>query len=108
MTTLTKICGLTTAGALDAALDDDSVEDDPRWETRDDLAAAIETLRQSARVWDADLIAHSGVVLSISHDGDVQATLGVIRSSDEKTVKAIRKKNAAIAEAGVSSPVRLS
>src|SRR5690606_8026958 len=24
--------------ALDAALDDDSVEDDPRWETRDDLA----------------------------------------------------------------------
>lgn len=86
--------------ALDAALDEDSVEDDPRWETRDDLAGAIETLRQSARDWDQDLIAHAGVVLSISHDGDVQATLGVIRSSDEKTVKAIRKKKAAIAEAG--------
>ena len=86
--------------ALDAALDEDSVEDDPRWETRDDLAAAIETLRQSARDWDQDLIAHAGVVLSISHDGDVHATLGVIRSSDEKTVKAIRKKKAAIAEAG--------
>lgn len=86
--------------ALDAALDDDSVEDDPRWETRDDLAAAIETLRQSARDWDQDLIAHAGVVLSISHDGDVQATLGVIRQSDEKTVKAIRKKKAALVEAG--------
>jgi len=86
--------------ALDAALDDDSVEDDPRWETRDDLAAGIETLRQSARIWDQDLIAHAGVVLSISHDGDVQATLGVIRSSDEKTVKAIRKKKMALAEAG--------
>ncbi|MEY2757377.1 MAG: hypothetical protein RIR33_1155 [Pseudomonadota bacterium] len=86
--------------ALDAELDDDSVEDDPRWETRDDLAAAIETLRQSARNWDQDLIAHAGVVLSISHDGDVQATLGVIRSSDEKTVKAIRKKKAAPAHVG--------
>jgi ParB family chromosome partitioning protein len=86
--------------ALDAALDDDSVEDDPRWETRDDLAAAIETLRQSARVWDADLIAHAGVILSISHDGDVQATLGVIRQSDEKTVKAIRKRKATLVEAG--------
>lgn len=86
--------------ALDAALDDDSVEDDLRWETRDDLAAAIETLRQSARVWDADLIAHAGVVLSINHDGDVQATLGVVRSFDEKTVKAIRRKKAALAEAG--------
>jgi ParB family chromosome partitioning protein len=86
--------------ALDAALDDDSVEDDPRWETRDDLAAAIEALRQSARIWDQDLIAHAGVVLSISHDGDVQATLGVVRSSDEKTVKAIRKKKMALAEVG--------
>jgi ParB family chromosome partitioning protein len=86
--------------ALDAAVDDDSVEDDPRWETRDDLAAAIETLRQAARVWDADMIAHAGVVLSLSHDGDVQATLGVIRQADEKTVKAIRKKMAALAEAG--------
>lgn len=86
--------------ALDAALDDDSVEDDPRWETRDDLAAAIETVRQSARVWDADLIAHAGVVLSINHDGDIHATLGVVRSSDEKTVKAIRKKKSALAEAG--------
>lgn len=86
--------------ALDAALDDDSVEDDPRWETRDDLAAAIENLRQSARNWDQDLIAHAGVVLSISHDGDVQATLGVIRQADEKTVKSIRKKKTALAAAG--------
>lgn len=85
---------------LDTALDNDSVEDDPRWETRDDLTAAIETLRQSAREWDADLIAHAGVVLSIGHDGNVQATLGVIRSSDEKAVKAIRKKKTALAEAG--------
>lgn len=85
---------------LDAAVDDDSVEEDPRWETRDDLAAAIENLRQSARDWDADLIAHAGMVLSINHDGDVHATLGVVRQSDERTVKAIRRKKGALVEAG--------
>lgn len=78
--------------ALDAELDDDSVEDDPRWETRDTLAGAIESLRQAARVWDKEIIAHAGVVLSISHDGEVHAALGVVRQSDEKMVKAIRKR----------------
>jgi ParB family chromosome partitioning protein len=84
---------------LDAALDEDSVEDDPRWEARDDLAAAIETLRQSARVWDADLIAHAGVVLSIGHDGEFHAAPGIVRRSDEKAVKAISRKKAAMQEA---------
>lgn len=79
-------------GALDAALDEDSLEDDARWETRDTLAAAIETLRQSARVWDKELMAHAGVVLSISHDGDVHATPGIVRQPDEKTIRAIRKR----------------
>jgi len=78
--------------ALDAALDDDSVDDDPRWDTRDTLAASIETLRQAARVWNTDLIAHAGVVVGISHDGEAYATLGVVRQSDEKTIKAIRKR----------------
>ncbi len=78
--------------ALDAVLDDDSVEDDLRWETRDDLAAAIETLRQSARVWGKEIIAHAGVVLSISYDAEVRAALGVVRLADEKTINAIRKR----------------
>lgn len=81
--------------ALDVALDDDSVEDDPRWEERDTIAAALETLRQSARVWDEEIIAHAGVVLSITHDGEMQATLGVVRQADEKAIKAIHKKRAA-------------
>jgi ParB family chromosome partitioning protein len=78
--------------ALDAALDEDSIEDDPRWDVRDTLAAAIETLRQSARVWNTDLIAHAGVVIAINHDGEAYATLGVVRQSDEKTIKDIRKR----------------
>lgn len=68
------------------------MEEDPRGETRDTLAGAIESLRQSARVWNRELIAHAGVVLLISHDGEAYATLGVVRQSDEKTVKAIRKQ----------------
>ncbi|MCF8508481.1 MAG: hypothetical protein K9G83_07065, partial [Hyphomonadaceae bacterium] len=78
--------------ALDAALDEDSIEDDPRWDARDTLAASIETLRQSARVWNADLIAHAGVVIAINHDGEAYATLGVVRQSDEKTIRDIRKR----------------
>lgn len=78
--------------ALDAALDEDSIEDDPRWEKRDTLAAAIETLRQSARVWNKDLIAYAGVVIAINHDGGAYATLGVVRQSDEKTIRDIRKR----------------
>jgi hypothetical protein len=78
--------------ALDAALDEDSIEDDPRWDARDTLAAAIETLRQSARVWNTDLIAHAGVVIAINHDGEAYATLGVVRQSDEKMIKDIRKR----------------
>jgi ParB family transcriptional regulator, chromosome partitioning protein len=78
--------------ALDAALDEDSIEDDPRWDARDTLSAAIETLRQSARVWNTDLIAHAGVVIAVNHDGAAYATLGVVRQSDEKTIKDIRKR----------------
>jgi ParB family chromosome partitioning protein len=78
--------------ALDAALDEDSIEEDPRWDARDTLAASIETLRQSARVWNTDLIAHAGVVIAINHDGEAYATLGVVRQPDEKTIKDIRKR----------------
>ena len=78
--------------ALDAALEDNSIDDDPRWDKRDTLAAAIETLRQSARVWNKNLIANAGVVIAINHDGEAYATLGVVRQSDEKTIKDIRKR----------------
>ncbi|MDP3736419.1 MAG: ParB/RepB/Spo0J family partition protein [Hyphomonadaceae bacterium] len=90
--------------ALDEALDQDSVEDDPRWETRDDLAAAIEALRQSARDWDKELKPLAGVVLSIDHDGRVHSAFGVVRQADEKTIRAIRKRRQT-AETGESGSV---
>ena len=97
---------------LDAALDEDSIENDPRWDAHDTLAAAIETLRQSARVWNTDLIAHAGVVIAINPDGEAYATLGVVRQSDEKTIKDIRKRleraetgdDAVIDDEAVASP----
>jgi ParB family transcriptional regulator, chromosome partitioning protein len=90
--------------ALDDALDRDSVEDDPRWETRDDLAAGIETLRQSARDWDKELKPLAGVVLSIDHEGRVHSAFGVVRQADEKTIRAIRKRRQT-AEKGESGSV---
>jgi len=79
---------------LDEALDQDSVEDDPRWEARDTLAGRLETIRQAARVWPPTLIAHAGVVLSIDYDGHSCATCGFIRQDDEKAVRAILAKSA--------------
>ncbi len=84
---------------LDEALDQDSVEDDPRWEARDTLAGQLETIRQAARVWPPTLIAHAGVVLSIDYDGHSCATCGFVRQNDEKTVRALLAK-AAREEAG--------
>lgn len=77
--------------ALDEAIDADSIEEDPRWDARDDLAAQIETIRQAARVWNPALMALSGVVLSISYDGEISTVSGVVRASDEKAVREIRK-----------------
>jgi ParB family transcriptional regulator, chromosome partitioning protein len=77
---------------LDDALGQDSTEDDARWSERDDLAARIETLRQSQRRYDPELMRHAGVVLSIDYEGRVQTALGVIRKSDEKLIRAIRRK----------------
>jgi ParB family chromosome partitioning protein len=85
--------------ALDAALDQDSVEDDPRWDQRDDLAGAIEAIRQSARVWNVELMAHAGVVLSLEHDGGVHETAGIVRHCDEKAVRAIRQPRSVTGEA---------
>ena len=77
--------------ALDQELDADSIEDDPRWYRRDDLAGQIETVRQAARVWDPELMPLAGVVLSVGHDGDLNVVCGVVRSSDEKAVRDARK-----------------
>jgi len=77
--------------ALDEAIDADSIEEDPRWDTRDDLAGQVETLRQAARVWDPALMALAGVVLSISYEGKLSTITGVVRAEDEKAVRDIRK-----------------
>lgn len=78
--------------ALDDALEADGAEDDERWDERDTLSAKIESHRQSLRVWDRDLIAHAGVVLSIDHQGALHAAKGVVRKTDEKAIRAIRAR----------------
>lgn len=81
----------TELDALDEALEADSVENDPRWDRRDELAGAIEIIRQAARVWDPELMPLAGVVLSLGHDGDLDVVCGVVRPSDEKAIRDVRK-----------------
>lgn len=77
--------------ALDAELEANAIDDDPRWSQRDDLEAAYETVRQKAHVWDPDMRALCGVVLSIARNGQVSISEGAVRSSDEKALRALQK-----------------
>lgn len=76
--------------ALDAALEADSVEDDPRWSERDDLEAAYETIRQAAHIWDPAQIALAGVSLGIAYDGSLSVTKGLVRASEEAALARLR------------------
>jgi ParB family chromosome partitioning protein len=80
---------------LDADLDANGVEDDPRWTQRDDLEAAYETIRQAGRCWTGEVMALSGVMLSIDHDGEVIASEGLVRVEDQKRVEAFLKQRRA-------------
>lgn len=77
--------------ALDAALNESSVEDDPRWSDRDDLEAAYETIRQAARTWDGELMKFAGVIVSVDHSGALLATEGYVRKDDQKLIDAIKR-----------------
>lgn len=78
-------------GTLDAALEESSVEDDPRWSDRDDLEAAYETIRQSAREWNPALMEVSGVVLGVDRAGALHVVEGLVRIDDETRVAEIRR-----------------
>lgn len=86
--------------ALDAELDANGVEEDPRWTQRDDLEASFETIRQAGRCWTGDVMALSGVMLSIDHDGEVSVTEGLVRADDQKRVDSYLKQHRAGDSAG--------
>ncbi len=81
--------------ALDADLDANGIDDDPRWTQRDDLEAAYETIRQAARCWSTEFMALSGVMLSIDHDGEVSFAEGLVRADDQKRAEAFLKQRRA-------------
>lgn len=80
---------------LDAELDTSSVDDDPRWSTRDDLEAAYEGIRQTGRCWTPEARQLSGVLLSVDRDGAVCAREGLVRAEDEKRADAFLKRRQA-------------
>ncbi len=78
--------------ALDTALETSSVDDDPRWSDRDDLEAAYETIRQSARSWNPELMKYAGVLVGVDHSGSLFATEGLIRKDDQKQIEVMRRR----------------
>lgn len=86
--------------ALESALED-ADEDDPRWTERDRLEAEIDAMVTSAEHWDAALIKHAGVVISVEHDGRVSFAYGVIKRSDLKAIQKLQRAAAAVDDEGV-------
>lgn len=80
---------------LDAEIEANGVDDDPRWTQRDDLEAAYETIRQAGRCWTCDAMALAGVVLSIDHEGEITASEGLVRADDQKRVDSFLKQRKA-------------
>lgn len=78
---------------LDDELETSAEEDDARWDRRDDLAAAIETIRQAARIWDPALKHLAGVIVTVDREGEVQTWEGLVRRSDQKEVDRIRRSS---------------
>jgi len=78
--------------ALDTALEESSIDDDPRWSDRDDLEGAYETIRQNARGWNAEMMKHAGVLLGVDHGGALIATEGLVRKADQKVLDAMRRQ----------------
>lgn len=78
--------------ALDEAIEADSVEDDPRWDRRDELAGQVEAIRQAARVWNPELMKLAGVVLSVSYQGELNVIPGIVRPEDERAVRDLQKR----------------
>lgn len=75
--------------ALNADLEESSVEDDPRWTKRDDLEAAYESIRQAGRCWGPETKQVAGVVLSVDRGGSISAAEGLVRSDDRKRADAL-------------------
>ncbi len=80
---------------LDGEIEANGVDDDPRWTQRDDLEAAYESIRQAGRCWTNDVMALSGVVLSIDHEGEISVSEGLVRADDQKRVDAFLKQRKA-------------
>jgi ParB family chromosome partitioning protein len=78
-----------------AALDDDLADadgDDPRFDERDRLDAERDALLEGAAAWDAGLMKHAGVVISIDHDGRPAFAKGLIKRGDVKVIAKLRSK----------------
>lgn len=75
---------------LDGKLED-ADEDNPLWAERDAAEASLDAMREAARVFDRELMAHAGAVIAVDRDGGVVVTRGLIKRGDVKTITKLRK-----------------
>ncbi len=71
---------------------DEADDDDERWATLDAHNAELEALRAKIQEWDADMMRHAGVILSIGHNGAPNFAYGVVRKADQKKINDIQRR----------------
>ena len=78
-----------------------------------DIAIQRKAIREGLRTWSAECMAHAGVIITISREGDAEIIRGLVREADRKALAAGRKAQrpgsasaAAIAEATASAVSR--
>lgn len=83
-------------GKLENLEDGDAA--DALWTERETLDAERDALIEAARVYDAALMVHAGVVIGVDRDGKAQIVRGLIRRADLKTIDKLRKQTGATGE----------
>jgi|CXWL01.1.fsa_nt_gi ParB family chromosome partitioning protein len=67
-------------------------DEDESWATLDARNADLEALRANTQEWDADMMRHAGVILSIGHNGAPNFAYGVVRKADQKKINEIQRR----------------
>jgi ParB family chromosome partitioning protein len=75
--------------ALDAQLNDSEDDDDAAWRTREERETERQALMERTQTWDAELIAHAGVVAAIDHEGRLAFNYGVVAKADAAKLKRV-------------------
>lgn len=77
----------------DSRADDDDTAYNDLYQKREKLYAKLDEIEENARVWPADLLPLTGVIVTLNYAGEVAYYRGLIRSDDRDAVRVIAQEH---------------